>query len=110
MKGHMNYIPIKWTRRKDNAWFSNDGSVSLTPQYRIQYHQGAYKDYRYTVDTLELGNGVDAPAEMFNHRGYGKSLKKAQELANGIEWLRQFHIRQNALKQANDLDWERVNR
>lgn len=109
MKGHM-YIPIKWTRRKNNTWFSDNLSVSLTQSYRIQYHKGAYKDYLYTVDTLEVGNGVDTPAEMYNHRGYGKTLKKAQELANEIEYLRQFHIRQDALKRINDLDWERVNK
>ena len=86
MKGHM-YIPIKWTRRKNNTWFSDNLSVSLTQSYRIQYHKGAYKDYLYTVDTLEVGNGVDTPAEMYNHRGYGKTLKKAQELANEIEYL-----------------------
>ena len=77
MKGHM-YIPVKWTRRKNNTWFSDNLSVSLTQSYRIQYHKGAYKDYLYTVDTLEVGNGVDTPAEMYNHRGYGKTLKKTQ--------------------------------
>jgi hypothetical protein len=109
MKGHM-YIPIKWTRRKNNTWFSDNLSVSLTQSYRIQYHKGAYKDYLYTVDTLEVGNGVDTPAEMYNHRGYGKTLKKAQELANEIEYIRQFQIRQEALRKINDLDWERVNK
>lgn len=109
MKGHM-YIPIKWTRRKNNTWFSDNLSVSLTQSYRIQYHKGAYKDYLYTVDTLEVGNGVDTPAEMYNHRGYGKTLKKAQELANEIEYIRQFQIRQDALRRINDLDWERVNK
>lgn len=109
MKGHM-YIPIKWTRRKNNTWFSDNLSVSLTQSYRIQYHKGAYKDYLYTVDTLEVGNGVDTPAEMYNHRGYGKTLKKAQELANEIEYICQFQIRQEALRKINDLDWERVNR
>ncbi len=104
------YIPIKWTRRKNNAWFSDNLSVSLTQSYRIQYHKGAYKDYLYTVDTLEVGNGVDTPAEMYNHRGYGKTLKKAQELANEIEYIRQFQIRQDALRRINDLDWERVNK
>jgi hypothetical protein len=109
MKGHM-YIPVKWTRRKNNTWFSDNLSVSLTQSYRIQYHKGAYKDYLYTVDTLEVGNGVDTPAEMYNHRGYGKTLKKAQELANEIEYICQFQIRQEALRKINDLDWERVNR
>ena len=109
MKGHM-YIPIKWTRRKNNTWFSDNLSVSLTQSYRIQYHKGAYKDYLYTVDTLEVGNGVDTPAEMYNHRGYGKTLKKAQELANEIAYICQFQIRQEALRKINDLDWERVNR
>jgi hypothetical protein len=104
------YIPIKWTRRKNNTWFSDNLSVSLTQSYRIQYHKGAYKDYLYTVDTLEVGNGVDTPAEMYNHRGYGKTLKKAQELANEIEYIRQFQIRQEALRKINDLDWERVNK
>lgn len=104
------YIPIKWTRRKNNTWFSDNLSVSLTQSYRIQYHKGAYKDYLYTVDTLEVGNGVDTPAEMYNHRGYGKTLKKAQELANEIEYIRQFQIRQDALRRINDLDWERVNK
>ena len=104
------YIPIKWTRRKNNTWFSDNLSVSLTQSYRIQYHKGAYKDYLYTVDTLEVGNGVDTPAEMYNHRGYGKTLKKAQELANEIEYICQFQIRQEALRKINDLDWERVNR
>jgi len=109
MKGHM-YIPIKWTRRRDNTWFSDNLSVSLTQSYRIQYHKGAYKDYLYTVDTLEIGNGVDTPVEMYSHKGYGKTLKKAQELANEIEYIRQFHLRQAELKKINDLDWERVNR
>ena len=104
------YIPVKWTRRKNNTWFSDNLSVSLTQSYRIQYHKGAYKDYLYTVDTLEVGNGVDTPAEMYNHRGYGKTLKKAQELANEIEYICQFQIRQEALRKINDLDWERVNR
>jgi len=107
MKGHM-FIPIKWTRRRDNTWFSDNLSVSLTQSYRIQYHKGAYKDYLYTVDTLTFDNEVDTPVEMYNHRGYGKTLKKAQELA--IEYIRQFHLRQAELKKINDLDWERVNR
>lgn len=104
------YISIQWTRRKDNAWFSDNSSGLLTHTYRIQYHKGAYKDYLYTVDTLEFGNGVDTPAEMYTHRGYGKTLKKARELANEIEYLRQFHIGQAELKKINDLDWDRVNK
>ncbi len=96
------YIPIKWARRKDNAW--------LAEAYKITYNQGAYRDYLYSVCQLEVGSGVDTPAEMWIPKGYANTLKTAQKLANEIEYLRQFHIRQDTLKRINDLDWERVNK
>lgn len=100
----MSYIHINWARRKDNAWFSQDGL------YRIQYNKGAYKDYLYTVDELELGDNAETPAEMYNYIGYENSLKRAKELANKIKYSRYYMAKQEAQRIINDLDWERINK